>query len=197
MLAAMRRASSRVGKLAGQKQRAPCLSLEIRPVCPGSRLDGQNGQRRAERQDAKRAHASRLAMQIAVERSASRVIQGIVTGVGFLGAGVIVRRERSSRARPHHSGLRLGDSVHGCRVRDRAVGRSLGFISLISSAERRRARGKARRSFAGASSPRRVIRYSIKLRPWYGNLRTLAHALFRYRERFCSDAPRRSTYKRT
>ena len=30
-----------------------------------------------------------------------------------------------------------------------------------------------------------MIRYSIKLRPWYGNLRTLAHALFRYRER-CS-----------
>jgi hypothetical protein len=31
------------------------------------------------------------------------------------------KRERSSRARPHHSGLRLGDSLHGSRVRDRAV----------------------------------------------------------------------------
>ena len=32
------------------------------------------------------------------------------------------KRERPSGARAHHGGLRLGDRVHGCCLRDRAVG---------------------------------------------------------------------------
>ena len=37
------------------------------------------------------------AMQLAGAESATRVIQGLLTGVGFLGAGVIVREQASSK----------------------------------------------------------------------------------------------------
>ena len=36
-------------------------------VAAGDRVDGQNGERRAQAKDAERAHAGRFAMQIAVE----------------------------------------------------------------------------------------------------------------------------------
>jgi hypothetical protein len=62
-----------------------------------------------------------LSIHAVTGTDASRVIQGIVTGVGFLGAGVNPKRERPSRARAHHGGVRLGDRVRGRGLRDCAV----------------------------------------------------------------------------
>ena len=61
-----------------------------------------------------------LSIQAGTGTNASRVIQGIVTGVGFLGAGVIVRSEKGHHAQglsPQR--LASGDGVHGYRMRDR------------------------------------------------------------------------------
>jgi hypothetical protein len=63
-----------------------------------------------------------LSIHAATGTEESRVIQGIVTGVGFLGAGVIVRSEKGHpRARAHHGGLRVGNGVRGRGLRDCAV----------------------------------------------------------------------------
>src|SRR5215467_6692627 len=37
----------------------------------------------------------------------SRVVQGVVTGIGFLGAGVTMRTQRLGGPRTNHGGLRL------------------------------------------------------------------------------------------
>jgi putative Mg2+ transporter-C (MgtC) family protein len=54
-----------------------------------------------------------LSIHAATGTEESRVIQGIVTGVGFLGGRYHPKRERPSRARAHHGGLRVGDRVRG------------------------------------------------------------------------------------
>ena len=54
----------------------------------------------------------------------SRVIQGIVTGVGFLGAGAIIKhRVRAERAGPDDGRRRLDDGGHRHRLRARTRGR--------------------------------------------------------------------------
>jgi hypothetical protein len=57
-----------------------------------------------------------------VSDAASRVIQGVLTGIGFLGAGVIVRGERGfSGSRAHQRGLRLAHRLCRHRLRSRAM----------------------------------------------------------------------------
>ena len=52
-----------------------------------------------------------LSIHAVTGTDASRVIQGIVTGVGSGRGRDCPKRERPSRARAHNSRLRLGDSV--------------------------------------------------------------------------------------
>ena len=62
-------------------------------------------------------------------QSVSRVLQGLITGLGFLGAGVIIREQRSQKI----SGLTTAASVWSCALIGAAFGAgqfALGSISL-------------------------------------------------------------------
>ena len=56
----------------------------------------------------------------------SRVVQGIVTGIGFLGAGAILKLDREAKSRPTYGGRHMDDRRHRrcCRIgepRDRVA----------------------------------------------------------------------------
>ena len=62
-------------------------------------------------------------------QSVSRVLQGLITGLGFLGAGVIIREQQSQKI----SGLTTAASVWSCALIGAAFGAgqfALGSISL-------------------------------------------------------------------
>ena len=62
-------------------------------------------------------------------QSVSRVLQGLITGLGFLGAGVIIREQRSQRVH----GLTTAASVWACALIGAAFGAgqfALGGLSL-------------------------------------------------------------------
>jgi putative Mg2+ transporter-C (MgtC) family protein len=62
-------------------------------------------------------------------QSVSRVLQGLITGLGFLGAGVIIREQQSQKI----SGLTTAASVWSCSLIGAAFGAgqfALGSISL-------------------------------------------------------------------
>ena len=58
-----------------------------------------------------------LAIAQGSNAEASRVIQGIVTGIGSLGAGVIVRKRSRAGTWANHGGLRLVDCMYWCSLR--------------------------------------------------------------------------------
>ena len=62
-------------------------------------------------------------------QSVSRVLQGLITGLGFLGAGVIIREQRSQRVH----GLTTAASLWACALIGAAFGAgqfALGGLSL-------------------------------------------------------------------
>lgn len=64
-------------------------------------------------------------------QSVSRVLQGLITGLGFLGAGVIIREHRSSRVH----GLTTAASLWACALIGAAFGAgqfALGGLSLAA-----------------------------------------------------------------
>ena len=70
------------------------------------------------------ALAVMAAARIGNEGDVSRAIQGIVTGIGFLGAGVIMRpATRLAHSRTHDSRLHLADGLRRCRLRGRRMER--------------------------------------------------------------------------
>lgn len=64
-------------------------------------------------------------------QSVSRVLQGLITGLGFLGAGVIIREQRSQKI----YGLTTAASIWSCALIGAAFGAgqfALGAISLVA-----------------------------------------------------------------
>jgi MgtC family protein len=97
-----------------------------------------------------------LSIHAATGTEESRVIQGIVTGVGFLGAGVIVRSEKGQ----HVHGLTTAACVCGDRVRGRGLRdcamtdrRGRGCAGARHSRVRRAVRKSNRPALAGATEP--------------------------------------------
>src|SRR5262245_51657664 len=89
-----------------------------------------------------------LSIHAATGTEESRVIQGIVTGVGFLGAGVIVRSEKGQ----HVHGLTTAACVWvtACAMADR---RGRGCADARHSRVRRAVRESNRPALAGATEP--------------------------------------------
>lgn len=74
------------------------------------------------------AIATLIALQIGDSEAASRVMQGVLTGVGFIGAGVIMRNGES-----HVQGLTTAASIWVCAVIGMACGTNRIIIATFAT----------------------------------------------------------------